>query len=169
MMVGSKNIPILVYNSKNFIIFVFMKMTRGKSFSSIRKYNKYRKQFPLGHDDNGKQLYPWDWIMVSDPINNPPWCAQIQHNNLDGAYILAHPARIRNNDNKPFHCDLWPFIRKDSADYPEYNKTIVKITYEQYEKWLEQQRISESIKLYKPKEFELPETELNTNIVEVIF
>jgi len=125
-------------------------MKDQNDFSSTRKFNKWRHQFPLGRDIKGKTLYPGDYIKIDAPDYVPtPWCAMILYETLDGAYFDAHPRHIKNNDNQIFHQLLHEFIGRNKT----HDAVIRKITIKEYDQWVEQQRINESINIEKPREF----------------
>jgi hypothetical protein len=118
----------------------------------MRQFNKYRHQFPLGKDDNGKQLYPWDFIKVfSASVNKTEWCTDIYMNFTDGAYFPTHPFAIERNDGIEYHEMLSDFLPSRRGDH---DKTIVKITEEEHDIWVKEYQIRKRVA--KPREFYLP-------------
>ncbi len=126
-----------------------MQHTRSTTLSH-RRHNKWRHQYPLGKDDHGKQLYPDDFVRVSNPHENKgEWCTQIRFNFCDGGFFETHPANI-NRNGATYDDNLTNFIRK----YNGSQHTIVKITQNEYEKWCMLQNVKKYVD--KPREFDLP-------------
>ena len=116
-----------------------------KKTTSIRGYQKMRKQVFLGLDDKGKKLYMWDFVKLSNRTElNTSWISQIYWNALDGAFIASHPAHIAMNCGKLSTRELAPFLR-DKYDishlfYPAEKGPILKcgiekVTYQEYLDW----------------------------------
>ena len=98
--------------------------------SSVRKFNKSRKRLPLGKDDNGKMIYPWDFVRVQIPHETrTSHCSRVRWNALDGAFIDSHPAHL--NMKLSTYRDLSDYTRKTYSD----DTTCVKITWNEFEAW----------------------------------
>lgn len=116
-----------------------------KKTTSIRSYQKMRKQVFLGLDDKGKKLYVWDFVKLTSRIEvKSPWISQIYWNALDGAFVDSHPGHIAMNRGQHSTRELAPFIR-DKYDishlfYPAEKGPILKcsiekVTYKEYLEW----------------------------------
>ena len=117
-----------------------------RKFTSVKSYNKWRKQFLLGTDVNGKKLYPGDFVKIHMPVEvSKPHCSMIYWSALDGAYIEAHPVHKwmdKLTIDEPRHRDLAKILR----DQESYNTEgllhvrpyIEKISYTDYKKWYDE-------------------------------
>jgi len=104
------------------------------NYKSLRKFNKTRKRLPLGKDDSGKTIYPYDFVRVQIPHETrTSHCSRVQWNALDGAFIDSHPAHVKMELSR--HRNLSNYIRKTYAQ----DTTCVKISWEEYETWEKEQ------------------------------
>jgi hypothetical protein len=104
-----------------------------KKTTSIRAYQKMRKQVFLGLDDKGKKVYMGDFVRLSNRQSfKSPYISQIYWNALDGGFVDSHPAAIAMNCGKYSTTELAPFFR----DKHGYNyRCIEKVTYKEYLQW----------------------------------
>lgn len=131
-------------------------MKLRENFTSIRQFNKCRKQYPLGKDSKGKQLYPWDYVKIYDPVSECTWCSQIYYDHLYGAYIDANAIQIKYNCDQNYHIFLYEYLKPSQW---EEGRTVTKITEEDFAVWVERERVKESIRFVPPRDFYLPETD----------
>lgn len=122
-----------------------MKKLILKKTTSIRAYQKMRKQVFLGLDDKGKKVYMGDFVRLSNRQSfKSPYISQIYWNALDGGFVDSHPGAIAMNCGKYSTTELAPFFR-DKYDMSKMHFpplevftpkcTIEKVTYKEYLQW----------------------------------
>ena len=107
-----------------------MKKLILKKTTSIRAYQKMRKQVFLGLDDKGKKVYMGDFVKLTS--RSSPYISQVYWNILDGGFVDSHPASIAMDYGKYSTTELAPFFRyKDGYN----SRCTEKVTYNQYLEW----------------------------------
>lgn len=117
-----------------------------RNFKSNKAYNKWRKQFLLGKDVNGKKLYPGDFVKIYMQAEvTKPHCSMIYWNALDGAFIESHPAHKwmdRIKIDEPRHRDLSRILRDQETyntnELLRFRPIVTKISYTEYLKWFDE-------------------------------
>lgn len=130
-------------------------MTWNDNIKSIKRFNKMRKQYPLGKDDKGNQLYPNDYVKINDPSLGEPYCALICYDICYGAYISAHPNRIKQTG----YYDEFLYLYLDKSTYHKQDASCYKITKTEYDNWVSNEKIKDRFDLRKPRRFWLDNIE----------
>lgn len=99
--------------------------------SSLRKFNKSRRKLPLGKDDLGKVIYPYDFIKIQIPHETRThYCSRVYWNALDGAFVDSHPAHLLLNNQQSYR-NLRDFISKVYAP----DTICLKISLSEFNEW----------------------------------
>lgn len=130
-------------------------MTWNDSIKSNRRFNKMRKQYPLCKDDKGNQLYPNDYIKIDDPSLGGPYCAIIYYDICYGAFISAHPNKIKQSG---YH-DEFLHIYLNKSRFNKQDAKFYKITKTEYYNWVSNEKIKDRFDLRKPARFWLDNVE----------
>ena len=120
----------------------------NKKITTIRRYNKIRHKIFLCRDDFNNKLYPGDFVELTVSLETrTPWISRIWWNEIDGAYVDAHPAHNFMSRRKASSTkELRSFLQKkydipihnwedDSVSEIKKSHSIKKVTYTDYIQW----------------------------------
>jgi hypothetical protein len=122
------------------------KLNIFKKTTSIRKFNKFRKDVFLGLDDNKKKLYVWDYVKLTANMEvKSSWISRIYWNPVDGAFVDSHPTHIAMGISSGFR-DLRQFLDENNKHdishlFHETTETFIprysikKVSYTDYLNW----------------------------------